>query len=64
MTAAARILFSCTLALLLVPAHAQTRKSFDAWAVVCSGGATGYCTASNRLKSVSGPYRYLMNATR
>ena len=64
MTAAARILFSCTLALLLVPAHAQTRKSFDAWAVVCSGGATGYCTASNRLKSVSGPYRFQLNVTR
>lgn len=65
MTAATRALLACTLALIVLPcAHAQTRKSFDAWSVVCSGGKTGYCTASNRIKSVSGPYRFQLNVTR
>ncbi len=65
MTACTRALLACTLALILLPgAHAQTRKSFGAWTVVCSGGATGYCSASNRVKSVAGPYRFQLNVSR
>src|SRR5262245_8704504 len=64
-TSATRLLFAYILAVSACPAaHAQTRKSFDAWSVVCSGSATGYCTASNRIKSVSGPYRFQLNITR
>ena len=65
MTPCTRVLLACTLALILVPgAQAQTRKSFGAWSVVCSGGATGYCSASNRIKSVAGRYRFQLNASR
>jgi uncharacterized membrane protein len=65
MTPCTRVLLACTLALILVPcAQAQTRKSFGAWTVVCSGGPTGYCSASNRIKSVAGPYRFQLNVSR
>jgi uncharacterized membrane protein/invasion protein IalB len=65
MPARTRVLLACLLALILAPcAHAQTRKSFGAWSVECSGGATGYCSASNRIKSVSGPYRFQLNVSR
>jgi invasion protein IalB len=65
MTACARVLLAFALALILLPTvHAQTRKTVGPWGVVCSGGATGYCSASNRIKSVSGPYRFQLNVSR
>ena len=65
MTPCTRFLLACTLSLILLPgAQAQTRQSFGAWSVVCSGGATGYCSASNRIKSVAGPYRFQLNVSR
>lgn len=65
MVACVRVILACALALILLPvAQAQTRKSVGPWAVVCSGGATGYCSASNRIKSVSGPYRFQLNVSR
>ncbi len=65
MIACARVLLAVALALVLLPgAQAQTRKTVGPWGVVCSGGAAGYCSASNRVKSVSGPYRFQLNVSR
>ena len=65
MTPCTRFLLACTLNLILLPGvQAQTRQSFGAWGVVCSGGTTGYCSASNRVKSVAGPYRFQLNVSR
>jgi uncharacterized membrane protein/invasion protein IalB len=66
MASCTRLLVACALALALLPAaHAQTRQSSGAWSVLCSGGATGYCSASSRIKAAGGsPYRFQVNVSR
>jgi uncharacterized membrane protein len=66
MAAWTRILVVCTLALIVLPAaQAQTRRASGAWTVLCSEGAIGYCSASNRIKAIGGsPYRFQLNVSR